>query len=116
MRQIRRLTLIVLPALAVFVFAALPAMAGADGEALYNQHCATCHGKDGKADTPVGKALHAAHLVDPKYAAEESDEGVTHAIRTLSKHKAVSSSVSDEDLKAIAAYIRKLAAAAKTTP
>jgi mono/diheme cytochrome c family protein len=111
-RQIRRLTQIALPALALLVFTALPAMAGADGEALYNQHCSTCHGKDGKADTPVGKALHAAHLVDPKYASEESDAGVTHAIRTLPKHKSVSGQVSDDDLKAIAAYIRKLAAAA----
>lgn len=115
MCQIRRHLRAVLSALAILGFAALPAvpaLAGPNGEALYKQHCATCHGVDGKADTPVGRALHAAHLVDPKYASMESDAGVIHAIRTLPKHKAVSSEVTDEQLKAIAAHIRELAAAA----
>lgn len=116
MRSVRRHLRGVLSTLAILGLVALPgipALAAPNGEALYKQHCATCHGVDGKADTPVGRALHAAHLVSPKYATFETDKGVIHAIRTLPKHKAVSKDVTDEQLKAIAAHIRELAAAAK---
>lgn len=38
------------------------AVAAADGAALFKQHCALCHGKDGKADTPAAKKFGAKDL------------------------------------------------------
>ena len=86
-----------------------PAWAG-DGGVLYATNCATCHGADGRAETPVGKAMKVASLVDPKWAAEDSADALVQAFRANPKHKAVASSVSDDDLRVIAVYVRVLAA------
>ena len=47
-----------------FLLSLAPAVAGsaADGAALFKQHCALCHGKDGKADTPAAKKFGAKDL------------------------------------------------------
>jgi mono/diheme cytochrome c family protein len=38
------------------------ALGASDGPALFKQHCALCHGKDGKANTPAAKDLSASSL------------------------------------------------------
>jgi len=45
--------------LAAILAVALRATAASaeDGAALYKAKCASCHGAEGKGDTPVGKAL-----------------------------------------------------------
>ena len=92
--------------------AATPGLARAgDGEALYGEHCATCHGADGRADTPVGKALKVPSLVDPKWTSADAAEALATAFHANPKHKAVESKVSDDELRAIAAHVAKLAAA-----
>ena len=86
-----------------------PAASADDGAVLYDANCAKCHGADGRGDTPVGRAMKAASLADPKWAAEDSAEAVVSAFRANPKHKAVASKVSDDDLRAIAVHLRKLA-------
>jgi mono/diheme cytochrome c family protein len=98
---------------ALFAFAGLAGLAAAadaplDGAALYNANCATCHGTDGSADTPVGKAMKARVLKSPDFAEIDAAK-VTEVVRNNAKHKAVTGKVSDAELAAIAGHIRKLA-------
>ncbi len=84
-----------------------------DGEALYGEHCATCHGADGRADTPLGKALKVPSLVDPKWTSADTAEALVTAFHANPKHKTVESKVTDDELRAIATHVAKLAGAAQ---
>ncbi len=84
-----------------------------DGEAVYGERCATCHGADGRADTPVGKAMKVPSLVDSKWSSADTAEALVTAFHANPKHKAVESKVTDDELRAIAAHLAKLAAAAQ---
>lgn len=105
----RAVGIAVFTGLGVMGFGVAPASA-ADGTALYEASCAKCHGGDGRADTTMGKAMKAAPLVDPKWAAEDSTDALIAAFRDNPKHKSVKK-VSDDELRAIAAHIRSLASA-----
>jgi mono/diheme cytochrome c family protein len=43
----------------------------ADASALYDRHCASCHGKDGKAGTAMGRKLGVKDLTQSKTADAE---------------------------------------------
>ena len=97
-------------ALGVLCLGPSPASAE-EGAKLYEANCVKCHGADGHGATPMGKAMKAKSLVDPKWAAEDSADAVVSAFRANSKHKSIASKVSDDDLRAIAVHIRALAGA-----
>ncbi len=88
--------------------------AAADGKELFNKVCAGCHGETGNADTKKGKAakaksFHEAELA-AKLTAADGEASVTKNVRTNKKHKNVTSKVTDEELAAIASYVKVLAA------
>jgi mono/diheme cytochrome c family protein len=101
----------VIALVAVLVSAGLVATAAdapLDGTKLYDANCAKCHGADGSADTPVGKAMKAHALKDPKFAGIDAAT-VIQTVRENPKHKALASKLSDAELTAIAGHIRELA-------
>ena len=94
--------------------AAAASPARADGQALFEANCAKCHGKTGLSDTPSGKATKAPHMKgDEKLQGDDVASVVLKTVRDPSKkkHVEVSKKVSDDDLAAIAVFVKALATA-----
>lgn len=70
-----------LPVLAGCLLALTAGTASAtDGFALYEQHCAKCHGKSGKADTWRGRLSFAENFTDARFQQNESNDDILAAI------------------------------------
>ena len=73
--------------------------------------CASCHGKDGKGDTKMGKKLEIADLTDSK-TQDKKDEELVKAIKEGAKKDgktrmaAFGGKLSDDEIKALVAYVR----------
>ena len=79
---------------------------GADGAALWAQHCASCHGKDGSGSTAMGKKL---GVKDYTKEQSFSDAEAANVIKNgKGKMKAYKDKLSDADVKALVAYVRSL--------
>jgi cytochrome c6 len=88
--------------------------AQADATATWAANCASCHGKDGKGATMMGKKLGIKDMTDPKNQASFTDadatkdikEGVTAGGKEVMKP--YGSKLSDAQVKELVAYIRSL--------
>ena len=97
-----------LAAIAAFAFAA-PAAEN------WENHCAKCHGADGKGQTKAGRKLNVRDYTDPKVQAEMKDaemikataDGVTDK-NGKEKMKAYKEELSAKEIEELVAYIRKL--------
>lgn len=104
---------ILLVAASLFL-ASTMAMSAADPKALWDANCAQCHGKTGNADTKMGKTLNAKDLTDSKVQAAFTDAKATQSIKDGVKEngkttmKAFGGKLSDDDIKALVAYVRTL--------
>ena len=94
-------TAIVTLSLAALVCGLSATASATDGAGLYASNCASCHGADGMSDTPVGKAMKAS-------AVKGTSHDVAKFVRESAKHKAPSGKLGDEDLAAVAAYIKAM--------
>ena len=83
----------------------------ADGAALFKQHCASCHGETGKADTPASKALKVPALAGDANVAGMSDADVGAKIKGNEKHKSFIKKLTDDDVATLATFVKGLAAA-----
>jgi len=100
--------------LSLLSFALLLASPLAFGDAaeLYSKNCASCHGKDGKGETKMGKKAGARDYTDAKVQASFSDAEALKAIKDgvnkdgKEKMKAFSAKVTDAEAKELVAYIR----------
>jgi mono/diheme cytochrome c family protein len=106
----KRIITIAITLLAVFASAAW----AADPKTNWDMNCAQCHGKDGRADTKMGKQLAAKDLTDPKVQAAFSDAQATKSIKEGVKvggrttMKAFGGKLTDDEIKALVAYVRSL--------
>jgi mono/diheme cytochrome c family protein len=76
---------------------------------LYAKHCASCHGKDGRAKTIKGKLKHARNLTDAAWQEKVSDERIFNSIMNgKQKMPAYGKKLSQEQIEALATYVRTL--------
>ena len=80
---------------------AAPVLAQDSGADTFKTKCLMCHGADGTANTPAGKAFKAASFKDPMVTTKSNEELAT-VIKT-GKDK-----LTDDQIKAVIAYIRAL--------
>ena len=102
-------------ALAVSVLlASSMSLGAADAKANWDANCVQCHGKTGNADTKMGKTLNAKDLTDPKVQAAFTDTKAAESIKNGVKEngkttmKAFGDKLSDDEVKALVAYVRTL--------
>ena len=80
----------------------------------WDNHCAKCHGADGKGQTKVGKKLKLKDYTDAKVQAEMKDEDMIKATAEgildaagKEKMKAYKDELSADEIKELIAHIRK---------
>ena len=86
----------------------------ADVQANWTKHCASCHGKDGKGETKAGRMAGVKNQTDAQYQAGLTDDKMFAAIKeglkdgTKEKMKPFKDKLSDDEIKALIAYVRSL--------
>ena len=95
--------------------AATLSVKGADAKANWDQHCAMCHGKDGKGDTKIGAKLGCKDFTDAKVQADLKDDAAFKAIKEGLKSaddkklmKPFGDALSDDEIHALVAYVHTL--------
>lgn len=81
----------------------------------WKAHCASCHGEDGAGQTKIGRKLGVKDLTDAAYQKSFTDDqlfknlksGETDADGKV-KMKPFGEKLSDDDIKALVAYVRTL--------
>jgi cytochrome c6 len=92
------------------VFLLIPSAHGqGDAASVYKAKCATCHGADGKGDTPVGKKLGARDFASPEVRKETDAELIAITTKGKNKMPGYASSLKDAQIKDLVAYVRGLA-------
>jgi high-affinity iron transporter len=93
------------------VIAAMPALEQDDGEAIYGQQCAMCHGPAGGGDGAMAAAMDPkpTNLADSAFQKARTDEQLATAIGDgkglMPGYKA---QLSADQIQALVSYIRKL--------
>ncbi len=101
-----KLMKLVISVIVIIMVASSGAAFAADGAALWAQHCASCHGKDGSGNTTMGKKL---GVKDYSKDQGFSDAEATNVIKNgKGKMKSYKDKLSDADVKALVAHIRSL--------
>ena len=79
---------------------------------LYAKYCVSCHGQNGKSQTPKGKSNHARDLTDAKWQDDVSDERIYNSIMSGRKVRgempSFSNKLSNEEADALVGRIRGL--------
>jgi mono/diheme cytochrome c family protein len=97
----------------IMTFATALTVCASDGKAVWDQQCAKCHGADGKGQTNIGKHLGCKDYSDAKVQDALTDAAAIKAVKEGLKDNdktvmKASENLSDDDAKAVVAYLRTL--------
>jgi len=83
--------------------------AQADAATLYLKHCATCHGKDGRARTFKSKFKKARDLTDARWQGRVTDERLFNSVaHGRGRMPAFNRKLDDRQVESLVAYVRGL--------
>ena len=77
--------------------------------ATYKAKCATCHGADGKGDTPAGKSTKVRSFGDAEVVKASDDDLAGIIEKGKAKMPGYGKSMKPDEIKDMVAYIRSLA-------
>jgi len=86
-----------------------PTRAQGNAEATYKAKCAGCHGADGRANTPAGKALGVRDFQSPDVQKETDSELADIITNGKNKMPKYGDKMKDSEIKDIVGYVRMLA-------
>ena len=76
---------------------------------LYSKHCASCHGKDGRAKTFKAKFNHARNLTEPGWQEAVSDERIFNSITNgRKKMPAFAKKITEAEINSLVLFVRGL--------
>ena len=93
---------------------AVPSINGGDSDyddvaSVYVRHCASCHGRDGRAKTPKGKRTYARDLTGTDWQSEVSDERIFNSIMNgRGKMPVFGKRLPEAMIDALVSYVRSL--------
>ena len=82
--------------------------ARAEEETIYTARCASCHGDDGKAETPIGRALAISSFEGSSF----TKEGLAKLLSESTSHSGLLEQLGDGDLDRLVEILNALAAGA----
>ena len=85
-----------------------PAIAQSSGADVYKAKCLMCHGPDGLANNPAGKALKAVSFKDPTVVKASDAELFTAVKNGKGKMPAENGKLTDAQIKEVIQYVRTL--------
>ena len=92
---------------AVSLLAAARIASAADAAENWTKNCASCHGKDGSGNTVMGKKSGVENYQDAKAQTKFTDAQAIEVIKNgKEKMKAFKEKLTDEEIKALVAYVR----------
>ena len=79
---------------------------------LFGRFCASCHGRDGQANTPRARYSHARNLADSEWQNEVSDERIFNSImngrNVRGNMPAFNKKISEQEADSLVTYVRNL--------
>jgi mono/diheme cytochrome c family protein len=87
---------------------AAPGLAQDPGADTYKARCLMCHGDDGTANTPAGKAFKAASFSDPAIIKIPDADRIGIVKKGKDKMPQFGDKLTDDQIKAVLAYVRTL--------
>jgi mono/diheme cytochrome c family protein len=95
--------------LLMFIVALAPIAFAADGAATYKAKCASCHGADGKGQTPMGKKMNLRDLGSPEVQKQTDKELYDWTAVGKGKMPGYKDKLTDAEIKALVAHMRTFA-------
>jgi cytochrome c6 len=95
--------------LLMLVVALAPIAFAADGASIYKAKCATCHGADGKGQSPMGKKMNLRDLGSPEVQKQTDQQLYDWTAAGKGKMPAYKDKLTTDEIKALVVHMRAFA-------